>query len=89
MKKPVDVTPRDMFRDESMQRVHEGLKLSASCAKELNQLLPRQGWGKVSEQLHYMMVQCRKLSQKRALTRQALLQQTDIIALQNDTDARR
>lgn len=79
MKAPVEVIPRDMFRDESLQRILEGLKCAASCAKELNGLDPKQGWGQVSEQLYAMTANCYKLARRRGLTRQDLLARTERI----------
>lgn len=79
MKSPIEVTPREMFRDESLQRVLEGLKCAASCAKELNELDPKQGWGQVSEQLYAMVANCYKLARTRGITRQELLARAERI----------
>ncbi len=73
MRAPVAVEPREMWRDESLQRFVEGLKLAASCAKELNGVDPKQGWGKVADMLLQMVVNGRKLSRVRGLTRQEVL----------------
>lgn len=80
MRAPVEVTPREMFRDESLQRIIEGLKLSASCAKELNEICPKQGWGRISEYLYSHIAYCHKLSKARAISRQELLARTDRIS---------
>lgn len=84
MKAPIEVVPRDMHRDESLQRILEGLKLSASCAKELNALEPKKGWGRVSEVLYAQVAGCHKLSRVRGLTRQDLLQRTERIRTTQD-----
>ena len=84
MRAPIAVTPRDMYRDESLQRILEGLKCAASCAKELNALDPKQGWGKVSEHLYAMVAGCHKLSRTRGLTRQDLLSRTERIRTTQD-----
>lgn len=75
-----DSTPRDMFEKESIQRFIDGLKLAASCARELNQLAPKKGWGKVAEQLSHLCALGYKLSRARGLSRGDLLQRTDRIA---------
>ena len=79
MKRPVAVEPREMYRNESLQRIIEGLKLSASCAKEMNVLDPKNGWGQISVELYAMVQACHKLGRTRALTRQDLLQRTERI----------
>lgn len=80
MRTPVAIESRDMFRDESLQRFIEGLKLAASCAKEMNALAPKQGWGKVSEQLNYMIASGYKLARARPMSRGDLLLGVDEIA---------
>lgn len=75
----IEVTPRDMSRDESLQRVIEGLKLSASCAAELQVLYPKDGWGKVKEALYHLIASSRKLATVRGISRQDLLRRTDRI----------
>lgn len=80
MKVPIDCQPRDMFEGEATQRFIEGLKLAASCSKEMQALQPKRGWGKVTEALNHLISNGYKLSRTRALTRQALLQDTDRIA---------
>lgn len=84
MKPPVEVIARDMYRDESLQRIIEGLKCSASCAKELNELQPKNGWGMTSQQLYAMVANCHKLARARGVTRQELLARTDRIHTTQD-----
>jgi len=85
MKKPVLVEPSDMYEKESLTRILEGLKLSASCAREMHALEPKNGWNKVYESLKYLVIQGRKLGEVRALTRQALLADADRIQSKLDT----
>lgn len=79
MKAPIDSTPRDMFEKESLQRFMDGLKLASSCAREMIQLQPKNGWGKVHEALNHLIASGYKLAHTKSLTRQALLQGTDEI----------
>lgn len=69
----IDSTPRDMYEAESFQRFSEGLKLAVSCAREMNALEPKAGWNDVANSLRALLVSGKKLSEAKALTRQALL----------------
>lgn len=64
---------KDMMENESFKRIVEGLKLSASCAREMHCLEPKMGWMPVCKRLEYLIIQCRKLAHTKAFTRQALL----------------
>ncbi len=75
----IDSTPTDMYERESTKRLIEGLKLSASCAREMYAQEPRMGWHKVVESLNGLIISARKLAQTRAMTRQALLADADRI----------
>lgn len=75
----IDSQPTDMWERESIKRLIEGLKLSASCARELHAIQPKMGWDKVFVSLQGLIVNGRKLAQTRSLTRQALLAHADQI----------
>ena len=75
----IDCKPRDMYEEESMKRLVEGLKLSASCAWELHAMMPKDGWDVCCKALRHLIVQCQKLNEAKALTKQALLADADRI----------
>lgn len=75
----IDSTPTDMMEKESTKRLIEGLKLSASCAREMHAREPKMGWHKVFESLQGLIINARKLAQTRSMTRQALLADADRI----------
>lgn len=86
-KKAIDSTPRDMHEAESIERLIEGLKVAASCAKEMTALEPENGWGKVAEGLVHLGVSCRKLAKQKAVTRGQLLLDADQVQKRLGTDS--
>jgi hypothetical protein len=68
---------REMFEGESIQRMVEGLKLSASCAKEMIAEEPKRGWELVELGLKNMIEMTNKLLNVKGQNRQDLLRMTD------------
>lgn len=54
---------------EALQKLCEGLKKSASCARELAALMNDPSWSDTAQALDVMRENCRKLAQMRSMTK--------------------
>jgi hypothetical protein len=81
----IDSQPREMYEAETIERFKEGLLLSISCCKEMNQNEPNKGWYQIGEQLMALRLNGIKQSQRKAITRGALLQDAAILQRSLDT----